>query len=355
MVKMSENFSSSLKLIDLDDYVSPGLECIKPVKINKDENSTMTEIQIDLNGNFFQLNSDGSKDKLEKTKIELSDCFSKGTLVIMSDGSLKKIENIEEGDKVLGPDSKPRKVVSITNGKDVMYRITQKTHHKDDLSYGKVEFVCNSTHLLVVETPKFVGAVKQARDSSGFVKELINYYELSNVQIHDKKVAMVIKREKSFSHNKYGEMRAKEKAEEFRTSLLEKRSKEKTIKWLIKAEDVKYIQSEVRAATFQNWSPILIENRNFRSKCEKFGIKEENIHKIAWLFGLWMGDGYSKDSCISVNINDKDEIERIQEYSKDLGLIASIEPHQTPTQKNTFSGTIDINSSQEWITSFGET
>jgi hypothetical protein len=56
---MSENFSNSLKIIDLDDFVSPSQECIKPVKINVNENSKVSEIQIDLNGNFFQLNSDG--------------------------------------------------------------------------------------------------------------------------------------------------------------------------------------------------------------------------------------------------------------------------------------------------------
>jgi iron only hydrogenase large subunit-like protein len=93
---MSENFSNSLKIIDLDDFVSPSQECIKPVKINVNENSKVSEIQIDLNGNFFQLNSDGTKDKLEKTKIELSDCLACSGCVTSAESILVNQQSTEE-------------------------------------------------------------------------------------------------------------------------------------------------------------------------------------------------------------------------------------------------------------------
>lgn len=144
----------------------------------------------------------------------------------------------------------------------------------------------------------------------------------------------------------------KKKAEEFRKKVLNENAAEKNFKWLIRAKHVKYIENEVRCATFQRWSPILIEQRNFRNKCEKLQIGKENIHKIAWLFGLWIADGYSTSPTIAVNINDKDEIKRIQGYCKDLGLIASKKPYQTEVQKenNSLSGIINIHSSTEWIT-----
>jgi hypothetical protein len=46
---MTENFSKGLKLIDLDDFLTPSQECVKPVKIIKKE-SKLAEIQIDLKG-----------------------------------------------------------------------------------------------------------------------------------------------------------------------------------------------------------------------------------------------------------------------------------------------------------------
>jgi phage terminase large subunit-like protein len=53
-------------------------------------------------------------------------CFSKGTKVIMWDGTIKSIENIEVGDKVMGPDNKPRTILSLHSGVDDMYEVEQK-------------------------------------------------------------------------------------------------------------------------------------------------------------------------------------------------------------------------------------
>lgn len=52
-------------------------------------------------------------------------CLSKGTLVIMFDGSMKKVEDIIVGDKLMGVDSKPRMVLSLSNGRTLMYTIKQ--------------------------------------------------------------------------------------------------------------------------------------------------------------------------------------------------------------------------------------
>jgi len=38
-------------------------------------------------------------------------CFGKGTPILMSDGSIKPVELIQPGDKVMGLDSSPRKVM----------------------------------------------------------------------------------------------------------------------------------------------------------------------------------------------------------------------------------------------------
>jgi len=51
-------------------------------------------------------------------------CHRKGTRVIMADGSLKNVENVVEGDSLMGPDSCPRKVFALCRGRDLMYKIT---------------------------------------------------------------------------------------------------------------------------------------------------------------------------------------------------------------------------------------
>lgn len=66
-------------------------------------------------------------------------CLLKGTGVLMADGSIKQIENIQIGDLVMGDDSKSRTVLSLHNGYDTMYKITNQFNE----SYS-----VNSQHIL---------------------------------------------------------------------------------------------------------------------------------------------------------------------------------------------------------------
>jgi len=50
-------------------------------------------------------------------------CHSKGTPIMMFDGTIKLIENITVGDLLMGDDSTPRTVLSLARGKDKMYDV----------------------------------------------------------------------------------------------------------------------------------------------------------------------------------------------------------------------------------------
>lgn len=50
-------------------------------------------------------------------------CHARGTEVLMYDGSIKRVEDIIIGDLIMGPDSKPRKVLQLCRGKDRMVKI----------------------------------------------------------------------------------------------------------------------------------------------------------------------------------------------------------------------------------------
>lgn len=74
-----------------------------------------------------------------------------GTEVVMHDGSIKKVEDVKIGDKLMGVDSKPRTVTAVYRGwDDNMYRIDQS---KGD------SYTVNSRHinvLLDIETNKVI-------------------------------------------------------------------------------------------------------------------------------------------------------------------------------------------------------
>ena len=50
-------------------------------------------------------------------------CLGKGTPVLMLDGSIKRVEDVVVGDRVMGPDSQGRTVLSVSSGLERMYRV----------------------------------------------------------------------------------------------------------------------------------------------------------------------------------------------------------------------------------------
>ncbi|VDM30533.1 unnamed protein product [Hydatigera taeniaeformis] len=69
------NFSTALKIADVDDYILPAVECIKPVKIPRYVGKTES-ITIEDDGTYVATNDSGEKFPLAKTKIDLNDCLS---------------------------------------------------------------------------------------------------------------------------------------------------------------------------------------------------------------------------------------------------------------------------------------
>ena len=70
-------------------------------------------------------------------------CFGKGTPVLMADWTIKPIEEIQTGDVVMGPDSKPRVVGGCARGHSDLFRVTP--------NYNGMPWVCNDAHELHVQ------------------------------------------------------------------------------------------------------------------------------------------------------------------------------------------------------------
>ena len=72
-------------------------------------------------------------------------CLAKGTVVLMYDGTLRKVEDIMVGEQVMGDDDTPRTVLETTNGLDKMYKIS---HDNGD------HYTVNSEHVLCLKNIK---------------------------------------------------------------------------------------------------------------------------------------------------------------------------------------------------------
>ena len=53
-------------------------------------------------------------------------CSLKGTKIILWNGEIKNVEDIEIGDILIGNDGEKRTVLQLFNGIDQMYKITQE-------------------------------------------------------------------------------------------------------------------------------------------------------------------------------------------------------------------------------------
>lgn len=73
-------------------------------------------------------------------------CHAKGTGILMFDGSIKPVEDVLVGDRLMGPDSKPRNVLSLKRGREMMYEITPLR--------GSKSFVVNENHILSLRRTK---------------------------------------------------------------------------------------------------------------------------------------------------------------------------------------------------------
>lgn len=80
-------------------------------------------------------------------------CLGKSTPVLMYSGETKHVEKIIEGDLLMGPDSKPRRVLKTNKGRGPLFKITPET--------GK-PWVCNDVHVMTLKKGKQIKDIELA-------------------------------------------------------------------------------------------------------------------------------------------------------------------------------------------------
>lgn len=69
-------------------------------------------------------------------------CFAPGTEILMYDGSIKKVEDVMIGDKLMGDDSKVRNVLELCHNTDEMFKVVPKSGES---------YIVNKQHKLVLK------------------------------------------------------------------------------------------------------------------------------------------------------------------------------------------------------------
>ena len=74
---------------------------------------------------YLQHVSSGSNGGVLEVPCGRGKCLGKDTQVLMYDGSIKPVQDIIVGDLLMGDDSKPRKVLTLARGREMMYKISE--------------------------------------------------------------------------------------------------------------------------------------------------------------------------------------------------------------------------------------
>jgi signal recognition particle GTPase len=109
-------------------------------------------------------------------------CLARDTPVLMFDGSVKAVQDVRVGDRVMGDDSNERRVLSLTHGREQMARITTAAGDA---------FSCNFSHVLSLRCAATVSGVEQRSDGSWCA----HWHTAARVSEHDSVVCGVAKHE----------------------------------------------------------------------------------------------------------------------------------------------------------------
>jgi len=102
-------------------------------------------------------------------------CLKKDTPIMMYDGSIKMVQNISVGDKIMGDDSTPRNIISLARGRETMYEIIPTRGDP---------YTVNESHILSLQYTRNVKQIKKGTKIDIPVKDYIDlskkYTRLTN-------------------------------------------------------------------------------------------------------------------------------------------------------------------------------
>jgi len=229
-------------------------ELLRDVNIEIDMNDTLScnqkrALELFKNGHNLLILGPGGTGK----------CLKKGTEILMYDGSIKNVEDINIGEFIMGDDSTPRKVLKTTTGRDIMYEVTNV---KGD------SYVVNSHHILSLKYSNKKGIYDR--------KERNDYC----VRWFNKKTIKV--ESKCFSYKNKNKKEVFKQSIQFLESIIEDRYVDIPIKKYIELKGIKpYLHGYSNSVEFQ----------------------EKSLDFDPYIIGLWLGDKAAINTEITIQDN----------------------------------------------------
>lgn len=183
-------------------------------------------------------------------------CFSKNTPILMFDGTVKMVQDIIIGDILMGDDSNSRNVLTLGNGRDTMYKITNVKGEN---------YTVNSEHILCLKYSNN----KHISDDKIYKRFRVKWFNNKEVKINMK----------DFYYNNKEKTIILEKAKEYLNNLKEEKICEISVK--------KYLQL-----------PQSIKDK-LKGYSVPINFTEKELDFDPYIIGLWLGDGESSSSGIT--------------------------------------------------------
>lgn len=219
-------------------------------------------------------------------------CHAKGTMIMMADGTSKKVEDIQVGEQLMGDDSTPRNVQQLFRGKSDMYRIVPAKGEP---------FVVNGEHVLSLKTTNMTFAFHSKRNDCWEVRWA--EYDMDKV---------IISKSRRFN--------TEDEAMKFREGVVKSKN-------TVQPKDViditvnKYLEMRKRIGT----------NTFNLYRCPTH-FEEKPVPIDPYFMGYWLGDGGSCHSCFTTA--DKEVVDYVQDV---YGEICDIHPIQDNSKAKTYS------------------
>ncbi|KAJ3317826.1 hypothetical protein HDV06_001108 [Boothiomyces sp. JEL0866] len=128
-------FSSAVVLTDLNDFISPSQACIKPVDTPKPTTDS-AQVKIDKDGSYYQVQIDGSEQKLESATISLNDCLACSGCITSAESVLITQQSYEEFYKVLKQNAENRQNGLVDGIQIICVSISSQSRASIGAKYG---------------------------------------------------------------------------------------------------------------------------------------------------------------------------------------------------------------------------
>jgi DNA topoisomerase-2 len=264
-------------------------------------------------------------------------CLKKGTLIPTFSGETKKVEEIVNGEKLIGDDGLPRNVIDRREGNGRLFEIKQQSYEP---------YVVNEDHILCLRMPEHKVIFWSSTEKSWIMlwldkkeikikKKSIRVYPKQKIECQEcgEEMSSNLKRHYIRKHpgvNIPASPRKSPTTEAPDTQAV-KNGKNKMEKFARTISDDNTLDISVKQYMKLN-TTTKKRLSGYVGKCVQW--KHKDIELDPYVLGLWLGDGGRNGRCFAINSEDDPEI---LEYLENWGLDNDARFKQEPNNKITFN------------------